>query len=71
MPDRGRYARRMDHELEALRKTRGHVADVAKLAEMAQAHLREGRFEDAGACLRLIEQHATLGRENLGPLLNR
>ena len=32
----------MDRELEALRKTRVHVADVAELAEMAREHLREG-----------------------------
>ena len=61
----------MDRELEALRRTRLHVADVAKLAEMAEEHLAEGRFEDAAACLRLIEQHAALGREGLGPLLGR
>ncbi len=36
---------------------------------MAREHLREGRFEDAEACLRLIEQHATLGRERLGGLM--
>ncbi|MDP9481109.1 MAG: hypothetical protein M3R38_36500 [Actinomycetota bacterium] len=60
----------MDGELQALEKTRGHVADIATLAEMAKAHLQEGRFEDASACLRLIEQHAALGREGLGPLLN-
>ncbi len=60
----------MDREMEALRKARLHVADIAKLAEMAKGHLREGRFEDASACLRLIEQHAALGREGLGPLLN-
>ncbi len=60
----------MDHELEALRKTREHVADTARLVEMAKGHLEEGRFEDASACLRLIEQHAALGREGLGPLLN-
>ncbi|MDP9481137.1 MAG: hypothetical protein M3R38_36645 [Actinomycetota bacterium] len=53
-----------------LRKTRGHVADVAKLAEMAREHIEEGRFVDALACLRLIEQHVALGREGLGPLLN-
>ena len=69
--DRGRYARRMDRELEALDKARAHVADVAKLAEMARAHLDEGRFEDASACLRLIEQHASIGGEGLGPLLDR
>ncbi len=61
----------MDRELEALQKTRGHVADVAKLAEMARGHLEEGRFEDVVACLRLIEQHAELGREGLSELLKR
>ncbi len=60
----------MDGELEALRKTRLHVTDIARLAEMAKEHLREGRFEDASVCLRLVEQHAALGREGLGPLLN-
>ena len=45
----------MDRELEALRKTREHVADVTKLADMAKEHMDEGRFEDASACLRLIE----------------
>ena len=59
----------MDHELEALRKTRGHVADMATLAEMARAHLEEGRFEEASACLRLIERHASIGRDALGWLL--
>ncbi len=59
----------MDRELEALRKTRAHVADVAKLAEMTKEHLKEGRFEDASACLRLIEQHAALGREGISGLL--
>ena len=63
--DRGRYARRMDRELEALRKARGHVADIATLAEMTKQHLEEGRFEDASACLHLIEKHAALGREGL------
>lgn len=62
---------RVDRELEALRKARGHVADVTQLAEMAKEHLEEGRFEEASACLRLIEQHAALGREGLGPLLNQ
>ena len=67
---RGRnVGRGVDHELEALRKTRLHVADIATLVEMARAHLEEGRFEDASACLRLIEQHAALGREGLGGLL--
>ncbi len=60
----------MDRELEALRKAREHVVDIATLVEMAKTHLEEGRFEDASACLRLIEQHAALGREGLGPLLN-
>ena len=61
----------MDRELEALRRTRGHVADIAELARAAEEHLREGRFENASACLRLIEQHASIGREGLGPLLDR
>ncbi len=61
----------MDHELEALRKAREYVADIATLVEMATGHLEEGRFEDASACLRLIEQHASIGREDLGPLLNQ
>ncbi len=68
---RGRYAGRMNRELEALRKTRRHVADIAKLAEMAKGHLEEGRFEDASACLRLVEQHAAIGREGLSELLKR
>ena len=59
----------MDHELEALRKTRLHVTDIATLVEMARAHLEEGRFEDASACLRLMERHASIGREGLGELL--
>ena len=59
----------MEQELEALVKTRGHVGDVTRLAEMAEKHLREGRFEDASAYLRLIEQHAAIGRDALGPLL--
>ena len=59
----------MDHELEALDKARAHVADVAELADRARAHLDEGRFEDTSACLRLIEQHAALGKEGLGPLV--
>ena len=61
----------MDHELEALRKTRGHVADIAALAKAAEEHLEEGRFEEASACLRLIERHATIGREDLGRLIDR
>ncbi len=59
----------MDRELEALRKTREHVADITKLAETAEKHLEEGRFEDTSACLRLIEQHASIGREGLSGLL--
>ena len=61
----------MDRELEALRKTREHVADVTKLADMAKEHMDGGRFEDASACLRLIEQHAASGREKPGQFLNR
>lgn len=61
----------MDRELEALRETHAHVSDTTKLAEMAKEHLREGGFEDAIACLRLIEQHASIGREVLAPLLNQ
>ncbi len=61
----------MDRDLEASDTIRTHVADVAKLAGIAQVHLEEGRFEDASACLRLIEQHAVLGKEALGPLLDR
>ena len=60
----------MDRELEALEKARAHVADVAKLAEMAKEHLEEGRFEDASACLRLIEEHASIGGEGLGRLVD-
>ncbi len=60
----------MDRELEALDKACRHVADITTLADMAKGHLEEGRFQDAEACLRLIEQHAALGREELGPLLN-
>ena len=59
----------MDRELEALRRVREHVADIARLAEMAKEHTQEGRFEDASACLRLIEQHASIGREGLSDLL--
>lgn len=36
----------MDRDLEALEKARGQ----------AEEHLREGRFEDAAACLKLIEK---------------
>ncbi len=61
----------MDRELEALRETCAHAADVATLAEMVKGHLEEGRFEDASACLRLIEQHAALGREGLGTFFDR
>ncbi|MDP9485918.1 MAG: hypothetical protein M3Q49_09080 [Actinomycetota bacterium] len=60
----------MDRELKTLDRARGHVAAITRLAEMAEGHLREGKFEDASACLRLIEQHAVLGREGLAPLLN-
>lgn len=60
----------MDREIEALDKARGHVADIVRLAEMAEEHLREGRFEDASACFVLIEKHASIGREALGPLLD-
>ena len=59
----------MDGELESLRKTREHVADIATLVEMAKGHLEEGRFEDAAACLRLVEQHAALGRGCLHQLV--
>ena len=41
------------------------------LAKVAEEHLEEGRFEDTSACLRLIEQHASIGRENLGSLVDR
>lgn len=60
---------RMDREIEALNKARGHVADIATLVEMARGHTEEGRFEDASACLHLIEQHASIGRESLSGLL--
>ena len=60
----------MDHELEALDKARTHIADIAKLAERARAHLDEGRFEDAMACLRLVEQHAATGKDVLGFILD-
>lgn len=60
----------MDRGLEALRKAREHVADIAELARAAEEHLEEGRFEDASARLRLIEQHAAIGREDLGPLMD-
>ncbi len=59
----------MDRELEAPRKDRAHVADIATLVEMAKQHVEEGRFEDASACLRLIEQHAVLGRQWLDPMV--
>ena len=65
----GRYAGSVEWELKALDKARGHAADVSRLAELAQGHLEEGRFEDVSACLRLIEQHAALGREGLGDLM--
>ena len=59
----------MDHELEALGKAREHVGDVGTLAGIAKVHLEEGRFEDARACLRLIEEHASTGRDALDLLL--
>ena len=31
--------------------------------------LNQGRFEEASSCLRLIEQHAALGKEGLSNLL--
>ncbi len=55
----------MDWELEALDKVRGHVADVTKLAEIAEAQFEEGRFEDASEGLRLMDQHTAIGREGL------
>ncbi len=59
----------MDRELEALRKSRLHVADIAKLAGVARTP-RGGQVRGrVGFCLRVIEQHAALGRELLGPLL--
>ena len=60
----------MDRELEVLQKTREHINGIARLTEMASEHLKEGRFEDASACLRLIEQHASVGREGLSWLLH-
>ena len=57
---------RMDRELEALEKARDHVDKIAALVEMARKHFREGRFEDARECLRLIETHATIGKDVLG-----
>lgn len=60
----------MDRELEALRKTRDHVTDLTELARAAEEHLHEGRFEDAVACLRLIEQHTEAGTELIGWLLD-
>ncbi len=35
---------------------------------MTKKHLHEGRFEDAVACLRPIEQHASTGKDALGRL---
>lgn len=32
-----------------MRKARGHVADLAELAKMAEEHLKEGRFKDVSA----------------------
>lgn len=60
----------MDRELEALDEARGHVAGIAKLAELAREHLGEGRFEDASACLRPIEQHASIGKDVLGLVMD-
>ena len=60
----------MDHGLEALEKIRGHVADLTELARMAEEHLEEGRFEDASACLRLIENNASIGKDVLRLLLD-
>ena len=54
--------RHMDHELEALGKAREHVGDVGTLVEMAKDHLREGRFEDASACLRLYRAARGVGQ---------
>ena len=68
---RGRYAVGRGPRTRSVAKTREHVADISELAEMAKHHLKEGRFEDAAACLHLIEQHASIGREGLGPLLDR
>lgn len=65
------YAARMDRDLEALRKSREHVGDITTLAQAAEDHLEKGRFEEAASCLRLIEQHASIDREVLGPLLNQ
>ncbi len=53
-----------------MRQARKHVADVARLTEMAKEHMEEGRFEDTLACLRLIEQHASIGRNTLSSLLD-
>lgn len=61
----------MDRELEALEKTRRHVAHITRLAGLAEEHLGEGRLEDAEAALRLIQTAAALGREGLAPLLRR
>lgn len=46
------------------------IGDVAKLAAMANLYIQGGRFEDAFACLRLIEQYAAWGREGFGPPLD-
>ena len=56
--------------MEVLQKAREHVADIASLTEMAKEHMEEGRFEDASACLRLIQQHAAIGRRGLGSVLD-
>jgi len=61
----------MDRELEALRKAREHVADIATLVDMAKEHLEEGRFKDASSCLRLIEQHASISRQEIGTFFDR
>ncbi|MDP9475926.1 MAG: hypothetical protein M3R38_09605 [Actinomycetota bacterium] len=50
----------MDQELKTLDRARGHVADITRLVEMAREHLREGRFEDARACLMLVEGRGRL-----------
>ena len=51
----------MQHQLQALRKAREHVADVAKPAEMAKGHLEERWLEKTLACLRLLGEHAAVG----------
>ncbi len=66
-----RYPSAMDRELEALDKTCQHAAHIARPAGLAEEHLGEGRFEDVKAALRLIEKPAVLGKNSLGPFLNR